>query len=250
MIRLLPLIIALLLLCPGSGRGAERVVLATLEWPPYTAENLPENGTSAAIVRDAFAAMGYELELRFYPWSRAVQEASMDPDVVGFFPEYPNAERETQFIVSDVFGKSPLGFAHRVNVAFSWNELADLRKYSLGTVAGYVNSDEFDRLVKQGELKVDTSNTDALNLRKVLAARIEAAVVDENVFDYLMKTDPLLQQRQDEMAMSSQLLKIHDMVVCFVRTEAGAEMARRFNEGLKRIGVDYGRGMAISSNAR
>jgi polar amino acid transport system substrate-binding protein len=250
MIRLLPLITALLLLCSGVGHGAERIVLATLEWPPYTGAKLPGNGTIAVVVRDALAAVGYELELRFYPWSRAVQEASMDPDVVGFFPEYPNAERETQFIVSDVFGKSPLGFAHRVNVAFSWNELADLRKYSLGTVAGYVNSDEFDRLVKQGELKVDTSNTDALNLRKVLAARIEAAVVDENVFDYLMKTDPLLQQRQDEMAMSSQLLKIHDMVVCFVRTEAGAEMARRFNEGLKRIGVDYGRGMAISSNAR
>jgi polar amino acid transport system substrate-binding protein len=249
MIRLLPLITALLLLCSGTGRGAERVVLATLEWPPYTGQKLPGNGTSAVVVRDALAAVGYELELRFYPWSRAVQEASMDPDVVGFFPEYPNAERRTQFIVSDVIGKSPLGFAHRVNVAFSWNELTDLRKYRLGTVAGYVNSDEFDRLVERGELKVDTSNTDAFNLRKVLAARIEAAVVDENVFDYLMNTDPLLRQRQDEMAMCSQLLKVHDLVVCFVRTEAGAEAARKLNEGLKRIGVEYGL-RAASSNAR
>ena len=98
-------------------------------------------------------------------------------------------------------------------------------------------------------MKVDTSNTDVLNLRKVLAARIEAAVVDENVFDYLMNTDPLLHQRQGEMAMSSQLLKIHNLVVCFVRTEAGAEAARALNEGLKRIGVEYGL-RAASSNSR
>jgi polar amino acid transport system substrate-binding protein len=237
MIRLLPLITALLLLCSGVGHGAERIVLAG-------------NGTIAVVVRDALAAVGYELELRFYPWSRAVQEASIDPDVVGFFPEYPSAERRKQFIFSDVIGKSPLGFAHRVNVAFGWNELNDLSKYRLGTVAGYVNSEEFDRLVERGVLKVDTSNTDALNLRKVLAARIEAAVVDENVFDYLISTDPLLRQRQDEMAMSSQLLKIHDMVVCFVRTEAGAEAARMFNEGLKRIGVGSGPVRAASRNAR
>ncbi|CAM3604340.1 hypothetical protein VIAQ111709_03000 [Vibrio aquimaris] len=34
--------------------------MTSLDWPPYSGENLRENGYSIAIAREAFSAMGYE----------------------------------------------------------------------------------------------------------------------------------------------------------------------------------------------
>jgi hypothetical protein len=44
--------------------------LASLEFPPYTGVSLREQGISAAMVRAAFAAMGYLLEMKFYSEER------------------------------------------------------------------------------------------------------------------------------------------------------------------------------------
>lgn len=67
---------------------AETVYLTSLEWPPYSSAELPNQGASIAVAKAAFAAMGYQLEVEFYPWSRAVALATRDKKYAGYFPEY------------------------------------------------------------------------------------------------------------------------------------------------------------------
>ena len=60
-----------------SAAKADTLMLTSLLWPPYSGEQLTEQGASIAVVRAALKVMGHELDVDFYPWSRAVKLATM-----------------------------------------------------------------------------------------------------------------------------------------------------------------------------
>jgi polar amino acid transport system substrate-binding protein len=235
MIRAVSVIVASLVLTCLPVLAGERIVLATLEWPPYTGEKLPGQGACTEVVRAAFKAAGYELEVRFFPWTRVMQEARSDSGIVGYFPAYLGEWRAHGFHFSDRVGKSPLGLAQRTDVRLSWQSVVDLGRYTIGTVLGYGNTAEFDKLVHDGMIPVDLSTSDALNLRKVLGKRVDAAVIDAHVFDYLVHTDPVLAVERDTLTMHDRLLAVQDLVVCFPKTHEGERLLELFNEGLRQV---------------
>lgn len=51
--------------CPVS--YAEKVILATGEWVPYTSANMDNHGEFTKLVHIVLKAMGVEPEYRFYP---------------------------------------------------------------------------------------------------------------------------------------------------------------------------------------
>lgn len=225
-----------LLLVPCRAHaGEDTIVLASLEWPPYTGEQLPGQGATTEVVRAAFAAMGYDVEVRFYPWKRVLSVAMQEPGIVGYFPEYPSRERKRHFYFTDSVGKSPLGFAKRRSSGISWGEYEDLKQYRIGTVRGYVNTDTFDAMVRKGDIWTDRSVSDLFNLRKVLAGRVDLAVADLNVYEYLLFSDGFLRSRRGELRFDPQLMDIHNLHVCFRKGKEGKRLLRLFNMGLSRI---------------
>lgn len=58
-----------------DAKGAEKakIVLATGNWEPYYGETLPNGGIVTEIVRRAFRRVGYELEVKWRPWARAME---------------------------------------------------------------------------------------------------------------------------------------------------------------------------------
>jgi len=237
--RLFLLILLTLLIVVGIGTQARcagrTVVLTSLEWPPYTGVALPDAGASGKVVRSAFESMGYAVEVRYFPWKRAVDLALHDPDVDGIYPEYVSSFRIGQFLYSDEIGSSPVGFAEYAGRDIVWERLEDLSGLGLGTVKGYVNTESFDRMVADGDLVVDESVSDPLNLRKVLGGRVDLAVIDVNVFRYLCLTDDSIRPNAHLLMINPRLLGINSLHVCFKMGGRGRELLRVFNEGLKRI---------------
>lgn len=217
--------------------GDNKIVLTSLEWPPYTGAALPRAGMSSEVVRTAFEAMGYTVEIRFFPWKRAVEKAMHDVDVAGYFPEYASAERSKYFLFSDVIGTSPVGFVEPKESPVQWKTMKDLSGYVVGTVQGYVNTEEFDRMVAEGGIRTDASVSDRFNLRKVLAGRVNVAVTDVNVFRYLSQKDGLLRKGRHMLRVNPRLLGINDLYVCFRKGNKGEALLKVFNEGLSRISV-------------
>ena len=43
------------------------IVVSTLEWPPYTGSGLRHEGATTEVVRQAFAAAGYDIKVVFRP---------------------------------------------------------------------------------------------------------------------------------------------------------------------------------------
>lgn len=233
-------LLALLLLAFGHGALAEDKVirLTSLEWPPYSGAKLDQEGASVAVVRAAVEAMGYKLEVKFFPWNRAVALAK-DPNggFHGYFPEYYSDELAKEWVFSDPIGTGPLGFVEPTAAPVAWASLADLKDKTIGTVDGYVNTAEFDAMAASGALKVEPVVDDATNVKKVAAGRVPLAVIDRNVLNYLLANDPSLAAARGKVQFNARLLEDKALYVALQRSPKGEEAARVINEGLKKIDV-------------
>ncbi|MFD1098637.1 substrate-binding periplasmic protein [Shewanella litorisediminis] len=227
----------LILLTAGLGVpnevNATVVRLTSLHWPPYSGQGLPSEGASVAVAKAAFAAMGYQLEVDFYPWSRAVKLAHQsNTPYVGYFPEY--YFDTVQFVFSHPMGMSPLGLLEHKNRPISWVSVKDLRNYRLGVVQDYVNTEELDKAIADDLQPAEKVTSDEFNIKKVAAGRIDAAVIDVYVMRYLLKQNRL-QGVADKVQMNSQLLANKNLYIAFKNTPEGLRWQAIFNEGLQRI---------------
>jgi polar amino acid transport system substrate-binding protein len=169
------------------------VRLATLEWEPYIGEKLPQQGYAAALVREAFKAEGWDVKIEFYPWARALHLARTGA-VDGLMPEYFNSSRKNEFQYSFPFRGGPLVLYKRKGEAIGFGTdpandqeraLRGLQSQRFGVVRGYLNTPIFDAA---HYLKKDEASDDATNLRKLVYQRIDLAVIDQRVAEYLIRT--------------------------------------------------------------
>ncbi|BAI74553.1 hypothetical protein AZL_a10220 (plasmid) [Azospirillum sp. B510] len=228
----LGLVVAGVLLTATIGAKADTVRLTTLEWPPYSG-SLPDNGFSAIVVREAFKAMGHNVEIEVLPWQRAVHNAKEEPGVVGYFPEYP-ADLDG-FSLSESIGESPLGLIVPAGASISDTTPAGLARLKLGVVSGYVNAKPVTEAITAG-LKPEAVVDDATNIRKVAAGRIQAAEIDRYVFSYLMRNSADLQPLQGKVEFGP-ALESKTLHVAFNTKPEGRKWAAIFAEGLKKIDV-------------
>ncbi|MBD8527787.1 substrate-binding periplasmic protein [Pseudomarimonas arenosa] len=224
----------------GTLQAEEKVIrLTSLEWPPYSGAAIDQQGASVAVVRAAAEAMGYKLEVKFFPWNRAVAAAE-DPKsgYHGYFPEYHSDDVASKFKLSDSIGSGPLGFVESSSAPVSWSSLADLKGKPIGVVDGYVNTTDFDAQVASGELKAEAVSDDLTNIKKVAAGRIALAVIDKNVLGYLLANEASLAAAKDKVQFNSKLLEDKQLFIAFQNSDKGAAAAKVINDGLKKIDVN------------
>lgn len=229
----------LLFVCIVLPVQAEKIFLTSLDWPPYSGAQLDKQGASIAVARAAFEAMGHELIVDFYPWARTVALAkSKESKYMGYFPEYYADDIALEFIFSDVMGTGPLGFAEHVDKPVKWNALEDLKDSQIGTVQGYVNTAKFDQMAAEKKLNTQPVVNDAQNLLKLAHQRIDLAVIDPNVLNYLMDNEVELKKYRGVLKMNDKLLVDKELFVCFKKNSDGERWVKIFNEGLKKIDVE------------
>lgn len=216
--------------------GATEVMrLASLEWLPYVGAGLPQHGLSAVIAATAAKQMDHKVRIDYFPWLRAMQVGGEDPGFSGYFPAYYTTERAKKCHFSKKMGTSTLGLAYLKQKPMQWQSLSQLTGLTFGVVFGYSNGEEFDALVKQGTLKVDTSPSDALNIRKLLASRVSAIAIDKAVLRYLLLTDPDFIKQREKIVLDDHVLAELTLHVCFQRTPRGQVMQQAFDASLKAI---------------
>ncbi len=223
-------VLPLLILLVASSAFGETIRLSTLEWPPFVGLELSEQGVVSERVRKICAVAGMRLELSFTPWKRALLEASTGVSH-GFFPEYRSANREKDFYFSEPVGCSVVGLVRRSDVKLDWTRLEDLAAYRIGVVDGYVNTEEFDRLVANGVLLTVKSNSDVLSLRMLEAGRIDAVVMDRAVFKQLSAKGDV-SGATSRLVFDEKILAVHSLHVCFPRTVEGKALAERFDQAV------------------
>ena len=219
------------LLLPVSG-FARTEVLITGEWPPYTGVREPQGGSVSAVVRQALAAEGMDVRIGFFGWNRVRPLMTTNKDYGGRFPDYYSPERAKGCHYSNVIGESPLGLAELRARPLHWSKVQDLVDYRVGTVKTYVNAPIFDRLVSEGKIRTVESADDEGNLWNLLNGKVDAVIIDRNVYAYLMSRSPRLKAEAYRMQLNQKVLIVHKLYVCFSRNEDGRRLRDSFNKGL------------------
>ena len=211
--------------------------LSTLEWAPYTGAALPGQGVVSATIVEALKASGQRAEVQFFPWSRAVRLVDSDPAYVGFFPAYYSRERAARYLYSDPVGRSHVVFLERTENPVKWTTYEDLQGQRIGVVRGFVNTEELDARIASKVLLSEEAPDDRSNILKLVAGRIDLAVVDQQVYTHLVQTDAQLARVAAQLQTNPKVLETKILYVCFQRSTKGEAAQRALNAGLRKLRI-------------
>lgn len=212
------------------------VKIVSLSWPPFSGPHLPGYGSSLKIIQETFTKAGYQTQIHFYPWKRALSLFQNGHfDIIA--PEYYDPLRANECIFSQSFQSSPLGFISQKNNRIDWDTLYDLRPYEIGVVNGYLNAPQFDLLVRRKFLTTSPSVDDMTNILKVGNGRIPMAVIDQNVFNYLLHHDPKGKELIDKVVFQEKIIANKSLHLCFHPNERGKSLKQVFDNALTSPGT-------------
>jgi polar amino acid transport system substrate-binding protein len=176
--------LAIAVLVSGPGLAADKTLnLAATEYPPFYGKELKDHGFITEIIATAFERSGYQIDVKFLPWKRAL-EKTKDGAYDGLFTVWYREEREQWFVYSDPLPANEIGFYKRVADEISFTNYQDLQPYRIGVVRGYVNPPGFD----EAELKTIVVVDDETNFRKLAKGRIDLVLTDRLVGQNVINT--------------------------------------------------------------
>lgn len=232
-------VLCLLGFCRLLAADSTEIRLSTLEWPPYTGATLPDGGYATAVVRAAFAAESRKVDIRFYPWARALSLAESGQRD-GVFPEYYDPQQRPALLLSDPFPGGPAGLIKLSHRAISLNAppgagpadgFSQLAGLKIGLVRGYLNH---PRLDAEPGLRRDYARDDLQNLSKLLAGRVDLIFIDIKVADALIRQRFPDQQQRFEVLQPPLLHPTLHLAVSRAATDAD-DILQTFNQGLDKI---------------
>lgn len=211
---------------------AEVVRLATGEWAPYQSQSLKNGGFITQVVVEAFSEQGYQVELLYMPWKRAMKEAKAGR-VDGTFLWGANEERAEHFYYSDtVLTLTNVLFQRRSN-PIHWSKIEDLAQYRIGGVDGY--SYGIERWEELGFIKLQRVHKPELNYRKLQQGRLDLVIEDTYVGKSILEELNLTSQ----ISINEKPINQLSYYILIPKNGAKAtQLIEAFNRGLGKIRSD------------
>jgi polar amino acid transport system substrate-binding protein len=163
----------------GSGLVVDRtwaediITIATLEYSPWTGKNLKFHGFVNHVITEAFKRKGYSVKFTYLPWKRGLIETK-NGNYSALSYVYLSKDRKKEFFLSDPISEEKIVFFHLQSKPIKdWKTLDDLKAYKFGATRGYTYTKEFWQAVESKQLKVDVTDSDKQNFKKLLAGRID-----------------------------------------------------------------------------
>lgn len=226
---------ALVLLCGvwalAGGCAAQKLRIgAEDDWRPYAyvVDGKP-TGFAVDLARAAWAAAGVEVELVPLPYARCMKEVENNR-LAGCFDTLRDARTEAKYRWHrQPLFKARIAIYGRSKQSSSKVNLQALRGTRVGVTNGYDYGAEFDN---DTLMLRDVSSSDLTSLRKLVAGRVDYALVFDRVAADIASQHPELAQgfKQRGVLVEPQLY------ISFARDFPGIERTiARFDEGLEKV---------------
>ncbi|KGJ94898.1 substrate-binding periplasmic protein [Colwellia psychrerythraea] len=170
-----------------SCKAIETINLSTFEYPPEHSQVLPHHGVVSHIIELAFAQVNIKVKWSYYPTTRAFMMAKSGR-VDGTASYGYSKERIEGMYMSNSIISSATYFYHLKSTDFNWHNIKDLAGLRVGITNKLNYGDLFNNAVKENIFIVDGAQHDDLNLKKLLAGRIDIFPMTSGIAEYALKT--------------------------------------------------------------
>jgi polar amino acid transport system substrate-binding protein len=222
-------------LCWASWAASSKTIkLATLNWPPFYSEDLPENGFFTAISREAFKRAGYTLDVQFTTWNEALEMAKKG-NFDGVLGAYHSSEREQSFDFTDPIATNEEVFFAKKGSGITYQKVEDLKKYKVGALKGGIAGNE---LREMGMTVVDTGS-DLDNFKKLNQGGIGLYLFGKQNFYYQIANSPEWKPLADSVEMVEPPYKTYDMFCALTKKMPNSgKIVEEFNKALEEMKTD------------
>lgn len=173
----------LLSFVPGKLFG-ETLHLATQNWEPFYGDTLPENGFFTALSKEAFKRAGYNIEVKFLPWKRAVEMARRGK-YDGILGAFYSDDRANSFYFMDPIAQSDMVFVQREGRGIIYSELAELKQYKVGGTRGDAQVAELRKI----GFDIEVTTDDIMNIKKLNLDRVDLIIIGKQYLLYILKNN-------------------------------------------------------------
>ncbi|WP_024302066.1 ABC transporter substrate-binding protein [Pseudogulbenkiania sp. MAI-1] len=230
--RCCQVLLAILLCCISLSSYSKTITLLSIEYPPYTGHSLKQEGLITAIAVAAFSRVGYQLNIQYRPWARALQEVKRG-ESAGVLDVWYSKERTAFLEFSQPLFVSEVGFYARSNKKIDVRDLSKLGKFTIGVVRGTLKPPNFEA----ARLRMEDGIDDASNLLKLAAGRVDLVMTDRRVGEYLLRHR--LQPLRSQLVWLTPAIYQFPLYVGFSKRYPGWEkIVTDFNTGLALLQKD------------
>lgn len=166
---------------------AQKITVVTEEYPPYNFLDSKKkvSGMSTDVVEEVLKRAKLDYHLDIYPWARAYKMAQDAPNIL-IYSIGRNEKRETLFKWVDVIAPYDVYLYKLKNrTEIKVNNLADLKKFKIGAVRDDIRAQYLEKL----GIKLDLTNADNFNSKKLAVNRIDMFPIDEAALIALYKRE-------------------------------------------------------------
>ncbi|MDH2433478.1 transporter substrate-binding domain-containing protein [Pokkaliibacter sp. MBI-7] len=218
-----------------DGTASRHITLAGDPWPPYLDDKRQDQGIATQIAREALALEGYQVEMIFVPWARAL-EGTRSGMFDMIIDAWWDSDRSRDFMFSRPYLDSSVKFLKRKSDPFSYQGIESLSGKNIALIRGYAYNDVFLRNTNYNRLEVRAF---AQGINMLLEGRIDLMPENETVARYyLLQNNPhaLQQLTFSDNPLSQNLL----YAMAGYANPRHAELIEAFNRGLMKL-VQNGR---------
>ncbi|XXX76799.1 transporter substrate-binding domain-containing protein [Sorangium sp. So ce134] len=229
----------------GTTGASERpvITIASTDWLPFHGESLEGGGCFSVALRTALERVGYRVDIKFYPWKRAVTLAENgDVEVLG--SDYYGKKREEHFIYSDPLWETYSGFVKQKNREFPYSVHPEdmdktyrpLTPFRIGVVAEYTYEQGFE---DASYLQKTSVPNEASLLKMLIEDRLDLVMIDRYTSEYYMKNDPQLIPHMSQVEfMQPPVSRNWNYYLISRKGKRPWEIAKAMNQGIQLIRAD------------
>ncbi len=207
---------------------AERLVLASSNYHPHYAEDLPQQGVVTEIVRQAFALQGIDVEVVFMPFGRALYETQQG-SFTGLIAAWYDEERVEHFLYSQPMYANQIVLFKRRSMPLSFRNYQQLaeKRLRLGVVQGYAQPEG----LLQARLNTIAVASDEQVFRMLALGRVDLVPADKHNGLYLLRHQ--LPEYASQLEYIEPALEQRPMYLVLSKQDPRSEqLMERFNRGL------------------
>ena len=211
----------------------KKIILATDPWPPYYGPDLENQGYFTEISKSAFQRVGYQCDVVFVPWKRALEMAKLGK-YDGVLGAFYNDERTQWFTYSAPISETYIVFFTAKGKNIRYDSLKSLEPYKIGVINGYNYSEEFDTAAY---LKKEVVHTVSQNIQKLMVGRIDLFIDSKEVTLWTLRKE--FPEYVDKIEIVEPAFKVNKLYIPISKEVTDhQQIVRDLNTGLEKIKAD------------